>query len=62
MELFKILVFNWRCWLNPAMGRGARVAMCAVFQIVLRRPRKWSKTTRLGIVTAESAKEILATN
>ena len=24
MEAFKVLVFNWRCWLNPAMG-GAEV-------------------------------------
>ena len=62
MELFKILVLNWRCWLNPDMGRGARVAMCAIFQIVLRRLGKWSKTIRSGVVTAESAKEILATN
>jgi len=24
METLKILLFNWRCWLNPAMG-GAEV-------------------------------------
>ena len=24
METLKILMFNWRCWLNPAMG-GAEV-------------------------------------
>lgn len=24
MESFRILVFNWRCWVNPAMG-GAEV-------------------------------------
>jgi len=24
METFKVLVFNWRCWLNPDMG-GAEV-------------------------------------
>ena len=24
METLKTLVFNWRCWLNPAMG-GAEV-------------------------------------
>ena len=24
METLRILIFNWRCWLNPAMG-GAEV-------------------------------------
>ena len=24
MESLKILIFNWRCWLNPAMGGAAR--------------------------------------
>ncbi len=32
MELFKILVFNWRCWLNPAMG-GAEVFTCKVASV-----------------------------
>jgi len=29
METFKILVFNWRCWLNPVMG-GFEVFTCEV--------------------------------
>jgi len=36
------------------------IAMYAIFQIVLRRPPRWSKTTRSGIVTADCVKEILA--
>jgi len=35
------------------------IALYAVFQIVLRRPPRWSKTTRSGMVTAERAREIL---
>jgi hypothetical protein len=38
MELFKILVFNWRCWLNPAMG-GAEVFTCEVV-------KRWVKAGR----------------
>jgi hypothetical protein len=29
METLKILLFNWRCWLYPAMG-GAEVFTCEV--------------------------------
>ncbi len=29
METLKILVFNWRCWFNPAVG-GAEVFTCEV--------------------------------
>lgn len=29
METLKVLLFNWRCWLNPAMG-GAEVFACEV--------------------------------
>lgn len=36
------------------------IVLYALFQIVLRRPGVWSKTVRSGVVTAESAREILA--
>lgn len=35
------------------------IAMYAVSQLVLRRPPRWSKTVRSGMVTAERAREIL---
>jgi cellulose synthase/poly-beta-1,6-N-acetylglucosamine synthase-like glycosyltransferase len=38
------------------------IAMYALLQIVSRRPPKWSKTRRSGIITTESTKEILVTN
>jgi len=36
METLRILVFNWRCWLNPAMG-GAEVFTYEV-------TKRWVKT------------------
>jgi len=36
------------------------IALYAMFQVVFRRPGTWSKTVRSGVVTAESAKRILA--
>jgi hypothetical protein len=29
METIRILIFSWRCWLNPGMG-GAEVFTCEV--------------------------------
>lgn len=52
----------WLPFIYAYWGFQSFIALYAIFQIVLRRPGKWSKTIRSGIVTAESAKEILATN
>ena len=51
----------WLPFIYAYWGFQSLIAMYAIFQIIFRRPRKWSKTTRSGIVTAEPAKEILAT-
>ena len=40
METLKTLVFNWRCWLNPAMG-GAEVFTREV-------AKRWVKTGHEG--------------
>jgi cellulose synthase/poly-beta-1,6-N-acetylglucosamine synthase-like glycosyltransferase len=52
----------WLPFIYAYWGFQSFIALYAILQIVLRRPGKWSKTTRSGIVTSESAKEILATN
>lgn len=37
METFKLLVFDWRCWLNPEMG-GAEV-------FTYENAKKWTELT-----------------
>jgi cellulose synthase/poly-beta-1,6-N-acetylglucosamine synthase-like glycosyltransferase len=51
----------WVPFIYAYWGFQSLIATYAVLQIIFRRPRKWSKTTRSGIVTAEPAKKILAT-
>jgi len=36
MKSLNILIFNWRCWLNPDMG-GAEVFTCEV-------AKRWART------------------
>lgn len=55
----KISNLLWLPFIYAYWGFQSFIAMYSMFQIVLRRPRKWSKTTRSGIVTAQPAKEIL---
>lgn len=50
----------WLPFIYAYWGFQSLIAMYAIGQIVLRRPSSWSKTTRSGVVTAESAKAILA--
>jgi cellulose synthase/poly-beta-1,6-N-acetylglucosamine synthase-like glycosyltransferase len=58
----KIWSLLWLPFIYAYWGFQSFIALYAIFQIILRRPGKWSKTIRSGVVTAESAKEILATN
>jgi len=58
----KIWSLLWLPFIYAYWGFQSFIALYAIIQIILRRPGKWSKTTRSGIVTAESAKEILATH
>jgi hypothetical protein len=51
----------WLPFIYAYWGFQSLIAAYAIFQIIFRRPRKWSKTARSGIVTAEPAKEILGT-
>lgn len=57
MKIWNLL---WLPFIYAYWGFQSLIAIYAIIQIVFRRPGKWSKTTRSGIVTAESAKEILA--
>ncbi len=52
----------WLPFIYAYWGFQSFIAMYAISQIILRRTPTWSKTTRSGIVTAESAREILATH
>ena len=58
----KIWSLLWLPFIYAYWGFQSFIALYAIFQIILRRPGKWSKTVRSGIFTAELAKEILATN
>jgi cellulose synthase/poly-beta-1,6-N-acetylglucosamine synthase-like glycosyltransferase len=58
----KIWSLLWLPFIYAYWGFQSFIALYAIFQIILRRPGKWSKSIRSGVVTAESAKEILATN
>ncbi len=56
---FRLLNVLWLPFIYAYWGFQSFIAMYAILQIVLRRPGKWSKTARSGVVTAEYAKEIL---
>lgn len=56
----KISNLLWLPFIYIYWGFQSFIAMYAILQIIFRRPGKWSKTTRSGIVTAEPAKVILA--
>jgi cellulose synthase/poly-beta-1,6-N-acetylglucosamine synthase-like glycosyltransferase len=58
----KIWSLLWLPFIYAYWGFQSFIALYAIFQIILRRPGKWSKSVRSGVVTAELAKEILATN
>jgi len=57
MKLSNLL---WLPFIYAYWGFQSFIAMYAICQIALRRPPKWSKTTRSGVVTAQSAEDILA--
>jgi cellulose synthase/poly-beta-1,6-N-acetylglucosamine synthase-like glycosyltransferase len=59
---FRVSNLLWLPFIYAYWGFQSFIAMYAVLQIVLRRPSRWSKTERSGIVTAQHAKEILATD
>lgn len=52
----------WLPFIYAYWGFQSFIALYTIFQILLRRPGKWSKTIRSGIVTDESAKKILTMN
>jgi cellulose synthase/poly-beta-1,6-N-acetylglucosamine synthase-like glycosyltransferase len=58
----KIWSLLWLPFIYAYWGFQSFIALYAIFQIILRRPGKWSKSIRSGVVTAELAKEILTTN
>lgn len=58
----KIWNLLWLPFIYAYWGFQSFIALYAILQIIFRRPGKWSKTIRSGIVTAEFAKEILATH
>lgn len=49
----------WLPFIYAYWGFQSLIAFYAVVQIVLRRPGRWSKTVRSGVVTSEQAREIL---
>jgi len=59
---FKLYNLLWLPFIYAYWGFQSFIALYAIFQIVLKRPPRWSKTTRSGIVTAQYAKEILSTH
>lgn len=50
----------WLPFIYAYWGFQSFIVFYAIFQMVLRRPGAWSKTSRSGVVTAEPAKRILA--
>lgn len=58
---FRLSNLLWLPFIYAYWGFQSFIAMYALLQIVFRRPTRWSKTTRSGIVTVEHVKEILAT-
>lgn len=59
---FRLSSLIWLPFIYAYWGFQSFIAMYALLQILFRRPLKWSKTTRSGIVTAEPVKKILATD
>ena len=57
---FRLSNLLWLPFIYAYWGFQSFIAMYAIFQIALRRPGKWSKTTRSGMVTAERPRKILA--
>lgn len=57
---FRLSNLLWLPFIYAYWGFQSFIAMYALLQILFRRPPKWSKTTRSGIVTVEHVKEILA--
>jgi len=57
---FRLSNLLWLPFIYAYWGFQSFIAMYAVLQILLRRPPKWSKTARSGVVTVEHIKEILA--
>jgi cellulose synthase/poly-beta-1,6-N-acetylglucosamine synthase-like glycosyltransferase len=51
----------WLPFMYFYWGFQSFIAVYAILQIVLRRPMKWSRAERSGVVTAEVAKKILET-
>jgi cellulose synthase/poly-beta-1,6-N-acetylglucosamine synthase-like glycosyltransferase len=52
----------WLPFIYAYWGFQSFIAMYALLQIALRRPSRWSKTKRSGVVTAQVAKDILETH
>jgi len=59
---FRLSNLIWLPFIYAYWGFQSFIAMYALVQILFRRPLKWSKTRRSGIVTAEHVKKILATD
>jgi cellulose synthase/poly-beta-1,6-N-acetylglucosamine synthase-like glycosyltransferase len=57
---FRLSNLIWLPFIYAYWGFQSFIAMYAFIQILFRRPLKWSKTRRSGIVTAEHVKKILA--
>jgi hypothetical protein len=49
----------WLPFIYVYWGLQSLIAFNAVFQILFRRPSRWSKTKRSGVVTSEEAKRLL---
>ena len=59
---FRLSNLSWLPFIYAYWGFQSFIAMYALLQIVFRRQPRWSKTKRSGIVTAQHAKDILATH
>jgi cellulose synthase/poly-beta-1,6-N-acetylglucosamine synthase-like glycosyltransferase len=57
---FKLSNLLWLPFIYAYWGFQSFIAMYAILLIVLRRPARWSKTTRSGMVTAERPRKMLA--
>jgi len=57
---FRLSNLLWLPFIYAYWGFQSFIAMYALLQIVFRRPTRWSKTARSGVVTVEHVKEILA--
>jgi cellulose synthase/poly-beta-1,6-N-acetylglucosamine synthase-like glycosyltransferase len=59
---FRLSNLLWLPFIYAYWGFQSFIAMYAILQILFRRPAKWSKTKRSGIVTVEHIREILASH